>query len=101
MRESPRALAQRPLPSITSAMWLGTAPRGKAGGRAPDGCGGGGSNRGTPAPYGGSGRAGVGRPSIGYTWTHAPTFVLYGLGAWLGLDRLRAVAERMPLVDGA
>jgi membrane protein DedA with SNARE-associated domain len=27
--------------------------------------------------------------------------VLYGLGAWLGLDPLRAVADRMPLVDAA
>ncbi len=28
-------------------------------------------------------------------------FVLYGLGAWLGEDRLRAVARRMPLVREA
>lgn len=27
-------------------------------------------------------------------------FVLYGLGRWLGADRLRRVAERMPLVKG-
>ncbi|MFC4554204.1 DedA family protein [Georgenia faecalis] len=26
---------------------------------------------------------------------------LYGLGAWLGLDRLRAIAARLPLVDPA
>jgi membrane protein DedA with SNARE-associated domain len=31
----------------------------------------------------------------------AGALVLYGLGAWLGLHRLRAVADRMPLVDGA
>jgi hypothetical protein len=35
-------LAQRPLPSMTNATWLGTSSRGMAGGRAPDGCGGGG-----------------------------------------------------------
>lgn len=27
-------------------------------------------------------------------------FVLYGLGAWLGADRLRRIAERMPLTKG-
>ena len=42
IRGRPRALAQRPLPSITSATWLGTSSRGIAGGRAPEGCGGGG-----------------------------------------------------------
>src|SRR4051794_8405484 len=40
-RGSPRALAQRPLPSITIATWPGTNSAGIAGGRAPDGCGGG------------------------------------------------------------
>ena len=42
IRGRPRALAQRPLPSMTSATWWGTSSRGMAGGRAPDGCGGGG-----------------------------------------------------------
>jgi membrane protein DedA with SNARE-associated domain len=36
-------------------------------------------------------------------WTTLGSLVgalaLYGLGAWLGLDRLRAVADRLPLVD--
>ncbi|WP_248242549.1 DedA family protein [Microbacterium kunmingense] len=27
-------------------------------------------------------------------------FVLYGLGAWLGVDRLRRIAERIPLMKG-
>jgi membrane protein DedA with SNARE-associated domain len=27
-------------------------------------------------------------------------FLLYGLGAWLGADRLRRIAERMPLLHG-
>ncbi|AZC14793.1 DedA family protein [Microbacterium sp. ABRD28] len=27
-------------------------------------------------------------------------FVLYGLGAWLGADRLRRIAERLPLMKG-
>jgi membrane protein DedA with SNARE-associated domain len=30
----------------------------------------------------------------------AGALLLYGLGVWLGLDRLRAIADRMPLVDG-
>ena len=51
-RGRPRALAQRPFPSISSATWRGTSSRGIAGGRAPDGCGAGGWNRGTSAPYG-------------------------------------------------
>ncbi|MET0671915.1 MAG: DedA family protein [Microbacterium pygmaeum] len=38
-------------------------------------------------------------------WTTAGSvvgaFVLYGLGAWLGVDRLRAIATRLPLVDAA
>ncbi|MFJ4045096.1 DedA family protein [Microbacterium sp. NPDC089987] len=36
-------------------------------------------------------------------WTTAGSLVgalaLYGLGAWLGLDRLRRVARRLPLID--
>ena len=43
VRGRPRSLAQRPLPSITIATCLGSAARGSAGGRAPDGCGVGGS----------------------------------------------------------
>lgn len=38
-------------------------------------------------------------------WTTVGSVVgalaLYGLGAWLGLPRLRAIAVRLPLVDGA
>ena len=52
IRGSPRAFAQRPLPSITSATWFGTSSRGMAGGRAPLGCGGGGW--GTGPAYGGA-----------------------------------------------
>jgi Uncharacterized membrane-associated protein len=36
-------------------------------------------------------------------WTTAGSvvgaFALYGLGAWLGLARLRAIADRLPLID--
>src|SRR5919199_4370533 len=41
VRGRPLALAQRPLPSITTATWRGTNSSGIAGGRVPDGCGGG------------------------------------------------------------
>src|SRR5689334_22291811 len=41
VRGRPRACAHRPLPSITIATCLGTRSAGMAGGRAPDGCGGG------------------------------------------------------------
>jgi membrane protein DedA with SNARE-associated domain len=38
-------------------------------------------------------------------WTTAGSivgaFMLYGIGAWLGIDRLRAVAAKLPLVDPA
>src|SRR4051794_27171811 len=39
VRGSPRALAQRPLPSIVIATWRGTSAFGISGGRAPEGCG--------------------------------------------------------------
>src|SRR6187431_2351018 len=42
VRASPRSLAQRPLPSMTIATCLGTAPLGRRGGTAPDGWAGGG-----------------------------------------------------------
>jgi membrane protein DedA with SNARE-associated domain len=38
-------------------------------------------------------------------WTTAGSivgaFLLYGIGAWLGVDRLRAIAARLPLVDAS
>src|ERR1700754_2005096 len=43
IRVSPRWFAHRPLPSITIATCRGTSSGGIAGGRAPDGCGSGGS----------------------------------------------------------
>src|SRR4051812_37224895 len=45
VRGRPRALAQRPLPSMTIATWRGMRSRGRAGGRAPDACGAGGFTR--------------------------------------------------------
>src|SRR5438445_11370359 len=42
VRDRPRSLAQRPLPSMTIATCAGTRAAGMAGGVAPDWCGGGG-----------------------------------------------------------
>ena len=42
VRDSPRALAHRPLPSMTIATWRGTRSAGIAGGSAPSRCGAGG-----------------------------------------------------------
>ncbi|SIN32603.1 Uncharacterised protein [Mycobacteroides abscessus subsp. abscessus] len=54
VRGSPRARAQRPLPSITTATWRGISSLGIAGGTAPDGCFGAGCGRVPPGPTPGS-----------------------------------------------